>query len=768
MSYPDMMMTSPNKLIMNEDQIEEVLGEDDGEQEQLGKELAHYRLEGNWDKVKEMYHSKPKAHTITVNNSKDTALHVAVDLDEEDVVEDLVNAILVHDKSALEKKNEKGDTPLHVAASRGFGKLCRCIIGWKEERIELRTLKNKKGETPLFLAALNWHRQAFAYLHRTGEKHRIIPLLELVREDDGDSILHCAIRREHFDLAVIIVHCFPILATLRNKKEFTPLKVLATRPLAFRSGIKFSWWKLILYHCILVEPLDAEGKLKKYLKRMDYTESEEMLPKNYATLYESSRSLISVVGKLFLNLESCFKGDDEENQSKGSEKYEDGFFPPNYAVICQAIKSAYVYSVGVSGQVLSITKTKKNHQWSNQLLKALMENPYEAFTGTGGRPADLKFTIMQEINEAVNQLQNQQKDEQSSPAPMTLQKVDSKKTAKNPNNEKDSSSKKETKTHEPDDDEEKMTPFLVAAKYGIVELVEVILTKIPSAIYNTNLKNQNVLLVAVISRQPLVIEKLRKLIWNSKPQVWENMVLATDNKENTMLHLAASQPLVKDKPWGIAGSALQMMWEIKWFKYIRDTVPEHFHFRSNHDKQTAGDIFAETHKDLIKEGSDWLKETSESCSLVAALVAGVSFATTSSVPGGNGDNGEAPLAGRPAFDAFAIASLIGLCFSVTGLIMFLAILTSRKEASDFRRSLPLKLLLGLSSLFVSIVAMFVAFCSGNYFLIEHKYRTLLFPLYTATSVPVTFFAMAQFPLYVDLLIAIFKEVPRPNNKSSHF
>ncbi|MED6222259.1 hypothetical protein PIB30_062616, partial [Stylosanthes scabra] len=646
----------------------------------------------------------------------DTALHVAVDLDEQDVVEDLVNAIVVHETGALNKRNEKGDTPLHVAASRGFGKLCRCIIGWNEERIELRTLKNENGETPLFLAALNWHKEAFAYLCRTGERHHVKPLEELVRDHDGDSILHCAIRREHFDLAVIIVQYFPILATLRNKKGFTPLKVLATRPLAFRSGIEFSWWKLILYHC-----------------------------------------------KLFLNLESWFKGvSDEENQSKGSEKYEDGFFPPNYAVICQAIKSAYVYSVGVSGEVLNkVTKTKKNHQWSNQLLKALMKSPYEAFTGTGDRPADSKLFInLEEINDAImQQQQKQQKVEQSSPTPeTTLQKADSQKKEK-----------KETKALEPDDDEEeKMTPFLVAAKYGITELVEVILCGIPSAIYNTNLKNQNVLLVAVINRQPLVIEKLRRIIWNLKPQVWENMVLATDNEDNTMLHLAASQPLGKDKPWGIAGSALQMIWEIKWFKYIKDTVPEHFYFRSNHDKQTAGDIFAETHKDLIKEGSEWLKDTSESCSLVAALVAGVSFATTSSVPGGNGDNGEAPLAGRPAFDAFAIASLIALCFSVTGLIMFLAILTSRKEATDFRRSLPLKVLLGLSSLFVSIVAMFVAFCSGHYFLIEHKYRTLLFPLYTATSVPVTFFAMAQFPLYVDLLIAIFKDVPWPNNKSSHF
>ncbi|MED6183870.1 hypothetical protein PIB30_041876 [Stylosanthes scabra] len=754
-------------------QMEEITEEDKQEQlakevEQLGKGLTHYTLEGNWDKVKEMYHSKPKTHTITINNcNKDTALHVAVELDEEDVVIDLVNAILEHKTGALKKKNEKGDTPLHVAASRGFARLCKCIIGENEERIELRTLKNKNGETPLFLAALNWHKQAFAYLRHTHESHPIT-FPELVRDDDGDTILHCAIRREHFDLAVIIVHYFGMLTTLSNRNGFTPLKVLATRPLAFRSGIKFSWWKLILYHCILVEPLDVESTMKKYLRRMNQSEPKEFLPKNYATLYETSKSVISVVGKIFLNLGNDNKFDEENPSSRRSEES----FPPNYAVICQSIKSAYVYSVGVSGEVLNkVTKYKKNHQWSNQLLKALMKSPYEAFTGTGDRPADddSKFINLQEINDAIIQQQQKQQKDKESTSPKTSPESNKEKTEKTTShNEKESSSKKKTKGHEDDDEEEKMTPFLVAAKYGIVELVEVILSKIPSAIYNTNLKNQNVLLVAVINRQPLVIEKLRRIIWNSKPQVWENMVLATDNQDNTMLHLAASQPLGKDKPWRIAGSALQMMGEVKWFKYINDIVPEHFYFRSNRHKKTAQEIFAEKHKELIKDSSEWLKDTSESCSLVAALVAGVSFATTSSFPGGDNDNGEATLAGLPAFDMFAMSSLLALCFSVMGLIMFLAILTSRKEAKDFRRILPLKMLIGLSSLFLSIVAMFVAFCSGHYFLIEHKYKTILFPLYTATSFPVFFFAMAQFPLYVDLLIAIFKNVPRPNIKTNHF
>ena len=183
--------------------------------EELREKLAEYTLEGSWDKVVEMYKEHRKAHTVTINDSMDTALHVAVDLDEEEYVEDLVSAIIGHEEQEekedidtmmmhpekakklkpLEMGNERGDTPLHVAASRGFAKPCECIIGRNKERLHLSRLRNKQGDTPLFLAALNWNKQAFAYLLDTTRERIILP--DLVR-DNGDSILHCAIRREYF------------------------------------------------------------------------------------------------------------------------------------------------------------------------------------------------------------------------------------------------------------------------------------------------------------------------------------------------------------------------------------------------------------------------------------------------------------------------------------------------------------------------------------------------------------------------------------------
>ena len=113
---------------------------------------------------------------------------------------------------------------------------------------------------------------------------------------------------------------------------------------------------------------------------------------------------------------------------------------------------------------------------------------------------------------------------------------------------------------------------MVAARNGIVEMVNEILYRIPSVIHNANSKKENVLLVAVKNRQPLVVECL-KMKMQSKPEVWNNLILAVDDDENTMLHLAAYAP-GGDKPWQIAGSALQMMWDIKWFQ----VYPKHFFF----------------------------------------------------------------------------------------------------------------------------------------------------------------------------------------------
>lgn len=147
--------------------------------------------------------------------------------------------------------------------------------------------------------------------------------------------------------------------------------------------------------------------------------------------------------------------------------------------------------------------------------------------------------------------------------------------------------------------------------------------------------------------------------------------------------------------------------------------------------------------------------------MVAALIAAVAFSTAANVPGGVKENvGRPNLENEPSFEIFAISSLVALCFSVTAMVMFLAILTSRYQASDFGTDLPRKLLVGMTSLFVSIASMFVSFCAGHFFVLKDKLKYTAIPLYAVTCLPVTFFALAQFPLYFDLIWATIKRMPR--------
>ncbi|GMN48856.1 hypothetical protein TIFTF001_018027 [Ficus carica] len=216
-----------------------------------------------------------------------------------------------------------------------------------------------------------------------------------------------------------------------------------------------------------------------------------------------------------------------------------------------------------------------------------------------------------------------------------------------------------------------------------------------------------------------------------------------DNHRNSALHFAAMINQDNHKPWPIPGAALQIQWEIKWYKFVEESMPRPFFLRANKDGETPEEIFTKTHKELVKAGGDWLTSTSTSCSVVATLIATVAFASSTTFPGGTDcRSGKPTLENQTSFQLFAISSLIALCFSVTSLNMFLAILTSRHQEKDFGKDLPGKLSIGLSSLFVSIASMITSFCAGHFIdVLEAKLKYLAFPVYAVTFLPVFAFLL---------------------------
>ncbi|KAH1146260.1 hypothetical protein GYH30_041772 [Glycine max] len=145
--------------------------------------------------------------------------------------------------------------------------------------------------------------------------------------------------------------------------------------------------------------------------------------------------------------------------------------------------------------------------------------------------------------------------------------------------------------------------------------------------------------------------------------------IAYDREGNTVLHYTAefhggSQP----------GYAVQLQEELHWF--------------DNNSNKTAKQLFMEKHEPLFKDARQWIKETSQSCSAVAVLVATVVFAAAYTIPGGANDNGFPIFLDNPIFIVFTVMYVVALVSSLASVVMLLSILTSPCEMWDFRKSLP--------------------------------------------------------------------------------
>lgn len=183
---------------------------------------------------------------------------------------------------------------------------------------------------------------------------------------------------------------------------------------------------------------------------------------------------------------------------------------------------------------------------------------------------------------------------------------------------------------------------------------------------------------------------------------------------------------------------------------IEKIVPKYFINHRNKKKRTEQELFTEQHKELLKNGQEWLRRTAEACTIVAVLIATVAFTCAYTVPGGSSDTGHPLLLKATPFSVFATSDALSLCFSLTSVVVFLSIMTSKMNEQDFRRSLPLKLVLGLTTLFLSVAFMMVAFSATLLLVISQRLHWAAIPIYTVACFPVTIFLILQFPLYLNI------------------
>nr|GME05490.1 uncharacterized protein LOC109168328 [Ipomoea batatas] len=706
-----------------------------------------------WEKVLNTYSTHGFVRRAKLTKSEDTALHLAINCyhpkhrskDHLQCIKKMVTKI--PDDEALDilkLKNDTGDTPLHLAAQLGNVEICRCILTQVEklgEADELIGERNNLNMTPLFLAAHRGKVDAFKLLHDKIKETE--DRIHLCRKEKGETILHSTLSGEYFELAYEIIEKFPELVNYVSEDGTSPLHILARKPHVFKSSSYLGSYESIIYYCT-----EVTTSHKKTLTEDDANDHFSF-PENWRTFADFYQLIWNFMKWVFA-LEKIVKGptakqnNDPENQDtqpQGNTKNNKGTveddqrpvraFPRIYYTdigFLKFVMKLMLIILGIGFHRISKIKEKKGkHTCAVEILEKLIPNEASyKYQHAGGKP----LQPVEAPNKPID-------------LPMTPPLTD--------NYASHSDTEETMPDHPADANKHKETPILAAAKMGIQEIVEKIIKRFPISIHDVDPNQKNVLLLAVENRQVAVYNFLRK------QKLPEFVYYQVDNKGNSAAHLAAMYTGLKY--WRIPGDALQLQGEVKWYKYVKSHLPRESYVRYNNEGQAPGDVFLETHANLTKLGTTWLIKTSESCSVIAALIATVAFAASTTVPGGLDQNSGYPiLEGQPAFSVFAVSSLIALCFSVTALVFFLAILTSRCQQKDFKNNLPIKLLLGLTSLFTSIAAILLSFCAAHSFVIKSKLKLAAFPIYGVVCLPVTFFAFNQLPLYLDLFRSIVQPV----------
>nr|XP_008339186.3 protein ACCELERATED CELL DEATH 6-like [Malus domestica] len=258
------------------------------------------------------------------------------------------------------------------------------------------------------------------------------------------------------------------------------------------------------------------------------------------------------------------------------------------------------------------------------------------------------------------------------------------------------------------------TPLLIATSTGILPLVKRIYEVHPQAIEAHEIgSQQNILHMSIKHRQLQIF----RLVKRSRAITWR-LTSRIDSDGNTILHRAADMTYYSPDTQSVSGPALQLQEELRWMVRAGKITPPHYIMHRNNKGVTAEELFNIEHEKLLHSAQTWIKDTAQSCSTVAALVATVVFAAAYTAPGGYNSGGVPVLQHSPLFTTFIITGVVSLISSLSSLVTFLSILTSPFEYKNFHHSLPLRLHLGFAFLFFSLVTAMLAFTATVVLLIH--------------------------------------------------
>ncbi|KAI7731745.1 hypothetical protein M8C21_021487 [Ambrosia artemisiifolia] len=292
--------------------------------------------------------------------------------------------------------------------------------------------------------------------------------------------------------------------------------------------------------------------------------------------------------------------------------------------------------------------------------------------------------------------------------------------------------------------------LFVAAEMGNTKFVVELIRLYPDLIWKVNDNNQSIFHIAVSHRHESIYNLLHEI-----GSMKDLITPLKDPEGNNMLHLVGKNA-EKNRLHDVSGVAFQMQWELIWFKEVEAMIPPSYRERKNAAGKTPRELFTENHKELVSRGEQWMRGTANQCMVVAALIATIVFGVAFSIPGGyNQKDGFPMFIRKEIFIAFVISDAISLIFSSASILMFLSIVTSRYDEQDFFEPLPQKLMIGLATLFLSIVTMMIAFSFSFFVLYHNKLIWVPIVISVVAAVPVILYAKLQYSLLVDVYHSIY-------------
>ncbi|KAL6274398.1 hypothetical protein ACE6H2_025090 [Prunus campanulata] len=303
----------------------------------------------------------------------------------------------------------------------------------------------------------------------------------------------------------------------------------------------------------------------------------------------------------------------------------------------------------------------------------------------------------------------------------------------------------------------------IAATNGIVEFIRTLVEFFPDLMWFILSKDRYLLLPFAIEFRH---ENLFRIVCGktARSKLIASTLLESESG-GTILHLAAKlAPLPQLS--SVSCLALQMQRELQWFKVVEKLVHPYYKDNLNEKGETARELFTKEHKESAERGEKWLKDTSNSCMLVATLIATVVLAAAFTVPGGNDNDGAPNLLWKNSstFMVFVVSDAIALFASLTSLLMFLSILTALYAEEDFLQSLSRRLIIGLASLFLAIASMMVAFGATIELVLNNRFNWVSITITSLATCLVTLFAMLQLPWFIQMVRLTFgQSIFRPEN-----